>query len=195
MRQIFSLRFLAAIGATVGLFAVLTLVFVGRDSTVDVNAVDNGHIRRIDIVAAVQTPELADFALEDGIVRGSGDLVLSDGRVVRLVEGTHGEITCERFRIASECAVLVELLGDAVIWFALVPVSPTGEVVLPAIDTLERGRAVLVNGWSLPYASRLERRCDREFASYREFRDELGTAFSAVHSIDDGEIVAVVCDT
>lgn len=194
MRQIFSLRFLAAIGAIIGLFAVLTLLFTGGGSSADPSAVDNAVVRRIDIVAAVQTPELAGFALEDGIVRGSGDLILTDGRVVRLVEGTYGEITCERFRIASQCAVLVELLGDAAIWFALVPVSPSGEVVLPAIDVLESGRALLVNGWSLPYAPRLERRCDREFASYGELRTELGTDFSAIYSIDDAEIVAVVCD-
>ena len=56
--------------------------------------------------------------------------------------------------------VVADLLGEAVVWFALVPMSasPTS-VQLPSIDTIDEGVATLVNGWQLRYAPVLDRRC------------------------------------
>lgn len=194
MRQIFSLRFFAAIGAVAGLFLLLSLVFGGGDPVAELSEPEPIE-RRIDLVAQVFAPVGTDFELrDDGVTRGSMDLVLDADRTVRVVSGTHGEITCDELDRIGACAVLADLLGDAVVWFALVPMASDDTVEMPAIDVLDDGVAVLVNGWRVPYAPVLDRRCAREFASYRELRDELGDAFTSIYSIDEGELVAVRCD-
>jgi hypothetical protein len=92
--------------------------------------------------------------------------------------------------------VVADLLGEAVVWFALVPNGTDRTVDLPAIDTLDDGVATLVNGWQLPFAPVLDRRCAGEdFTSYREFRELLGDEFTSVFSIDDRRLVAVECRT
>lgn len=194
MRQIFSVRFFAAIGAVAGLLLLLTMALGprrGLEELVEAETVP----RRIDLVSPVFTALRTDFELgPDGVTSGSMELVLDAERRVRVVPGTHGEITCEEIDRVGRCAVLLDLLGDAVVWFALVPLGPNDTVELPAIDTLEDEFAVLVNGWQVRYARVLDRRCPREFASYREFRQELGGAFTSIFSIEDQRLIAVVCD-
>lgn len=195
MRQIFSVRFFAAIGAVAGLLLLLTLVFGPRggvDELVEAEPVP----RRIDLGARVVAAVQSDVELgPDGATRGTLELLLDGDRRVRMAPGTYGEISCENFDRIGSCAVLLDVLGDAVVWFALLPLGPNNTVTLPAIDVLDDDFAVLVNGWQVRYARVLDRRCPREFASYREFRQELGDAFTSVFSLDEQRLVAVVCDT
>ena len=51
-----------------------------------------------------------------------------------------------------------------------------------------------MNGWQLPFAPVLDRRCPDEFTSYSEFRDVLGDDFTSVYGIDDRRLVAVECN-
>lgn len=194
MRQIFSVRFFAAIGAVVGLLALLTLVLGPRAGVEDLVEAETIP-RRIDLGAQVFTAVSTDFELgPDGATRGSMELVLDAERRVRIVAGTHGEITCETVERIGSCAVLFDLLGDAVVWFAITPLGPNATVEMPAIDVLDDDFAVLVNGWRVRFAPVLDRRCPQEFASYREFRQELGDAFTSIYSIEEQRLVAVVCD-
>ena len=87
----------------------------------------------------------------------------------------------------------VTLHGEGVVWFALVPMGPNRTVRLPAIDVLDDGLATLVNGWQLPFAPVLDRRCEDEFVSYRELRDALGDDFTSVYAIEERRLVAVEC--
>lgn len=195
MRQIFSVRFFAAIGAVVGLFALLVLVFGGGDSIADV--IDQEPMeRRIDLVAQVFAPVPSpDFEMDDdGTTRGHLELVIDGDRRLEVFEGTHGEVDCLRVDQPGACAVVADLLGDAVVWFALVPMGPGQNVTMPAVVSLDDGRATLTTGWQVPYAPVLDRRCDREFASFRELRTELGTAFTSIYSLDEDRLIAVVCD-
>lgn len=193
MRTIFSIRFVAAIGAVVGLFALLTLVFGGGPSVAD--RIERPVIERhVDLVEQVYIPVSRDFEmLPDGTTDGELDLVLDADRTVHVVPGTYGEVECDDMRTVGACAVLADLLGDAVVWFALLPVTASRTVELPAIDVLEDGRAHLVNGWSVRYARVLDRRCDQDFASYQELRREVGTSFVSIYSLDDDELIAVRC--
>lgn len=196
MRQIFSVRFFAAIGGVVGLFFLLTTIFATRE------VIEGGSdgpesvpLHRIDFVEEIQTVTNPQFALTfDGLAANDTDLVIDPSRTLRIVEGTPGEDHCPRFPAAAECAVVADLLGEAVVWFALVPNGTDRTVDLPAIDTLDDGLATLVNGWQLPFAPVLDRRCPDEFASYREFRDVLGDDFTSVYGIDDRRLVAVECN-
>lgn len=200
MREIFSVRFFGAVVAVVGLLVALRVVLGGGsvpEATLGRPAVVE---RRLDLVEQVFASTDPAFAVVDGVANTDTDLVIDARRRLRIVAGTPGVSECDVSGPATGCAVAADLLGEGVVWFALVPNGPAGTVPLPAIDTLDDGIATLVNGWRLPYAPVLDRRCrdargrDVEFASYREFRDELGAAFTSIYDTTERRLVAVECD-
>lgn len=205
MRQIFSIRFFAAVGAVVGLFFILTTVFAAGEAIEggDADEVTGGpEPHRIDFVDQVFSSSNPDFWIdEDGLAAVDTELVIDGTRSVRVVAGTRGEILCPDLDQIAGCAVVADLLGEAVVWFALVPMGPNRTVDFPAIDVLDDGYANLVNGWQLEYAPILDRRCDDddgnevEFGSYREFRDALGDDFTSIYSLESYRLEAVECHT
>jgi hypothetical protein len=193
MRQIFTVRFFAAVGALLGLFVVLTVLFEDDNSVAEL-VDDQPMVRRIDLVALVFSASSDDLALdEDGLTTGEIDLVLDQERTVRIVPGTPGEINCATLGEVAKCAVVADLLGDAVVWFAIVPLASSQTVALPAIVSLDDGYATLANGWQLPHAPILERQCARDFESFAAFREALGTEFTSIYRFVEGEITDVVC--
>ena len=195
MRQIFSIRFFAAIGAVVGLFLFLYLVLGDDDPVVVVEVPDTAPpLREIDFVDWIYESTAPGFAVVDGLASVDTDFVIDGSRRLTIKAGTPGEQHCPEFGQIVRCAFVADLLGEGVVWFAVVPMNADRTVDLPAIDTLEEGVATLVNGWQFPYAPILDRNCgDAEFASYRELRDTLGDDFTAVYSIDEQRLVAVEC--
>lgn len=200
MRQIFSVRFFAAVGAVVGLFFVLTTIFATRDAIDDDDeAVASVELHRIDLVDQVFSSRNQQFGLTAaGTAATDTELILDQSRQLRVVSGTPGVNHCPEFGRIGACAVVADLLGEAVVWFALVPMGPGDTVLLPAIDTLDDGLATLVNGWQLPYAPILDRRCGvgeraETFDSYRQFRDILGDDFTSVYDIEERRLTAVLC--
>lgn len=215
MRDVFSWRFFAAIGAVVGLLA-LVLAFVDGGDEDDAEATRSTVVgrfdpasadpvsgpgdpfavtRRIDLVDqvfAISNPQLAFDAL--GMVTDDAVLVLDSRRSLQVVAGTPGVDLCPQRRNLGACAVVADLLGEGIVWFALVPMGPSQTVDLPAIDTLDDGIATLVNGWQLPFAPVLDRRCeDDEFESYVAFRSELGDDFVSVYGLEERRLIAVRC--
>jgi hypothetical protein len=196
MRQIFSVRFFAAVGAVVGLFFLLTTIFATSE------AIDGGGgsettsitLHKIDFIDRVFSVSNPRFSVEiDGLADGDTDLVIDGSRSMRVVAGTPGEILCPDLARPGGCAVVADLLGEAVVWFALVPMGSNNTVRLPAIDTLDAGTATLVNGWQVPFAPVLDRRCEDEFVSYRDFRETFGDNFTAIYDIADRRLSAVEC--
>jgi hypothetical protein len=198
MRQIFSVRFFAAVGGVVGLFFLLTTIFATRGV---IEGGDDGpppvELHKIDFVEEVAAVTNPDFALTiDGVAANDTYLIIDESRSLLIVSDTPGVNDCPRFPTPRSCAVVADLLGEAVVWFALVPNGTNRTVDLPAIDTLADGVATLVNGWQLPFAPVLDRRCTGEdFTSYREFRELLGDDFTSVYDIDDRRLTAVECRT
>lgn len=203
MRQIFSIRFFAAAGAVVGLFFLLTTIFATREVIEGDGSSDAVVLRhRIDFVDQVFASLNPSFRIGlDGTVVADTDLVIDGQRKLRVVAGTPGESYCDVLGPAGSCAIVADLLGEGVVWFALVPMGSRATVELPAIDVLQDGLAVLVNGWQLPYAPVLDRRCqdeqrnDIEFSSYRDFRNTFGDDFTSVYSIEERRLTAVQCRT
>lgn len=208
MRQIFSIRFFAAIGAVVGLFFLLTVVFASGDPIAgvddDEDAPTSPEIHRIDLVEQVFSSTNPNFRIRvTGATANETELVFDETRSVRIAANTPAVDLCTDNAGNAEigdCAIVADLLGDGVVWFALVPMGANGMVDFPAIDVLDDGYARLFNGWELRYAPILDRRCqddqgnDVEFASYREFRDVLGDNFTSVFAIDEQRLVTVICD-
>jgi len=196
MRQIFSVRFFAAVGAVVGLLFLLTTAFATREAIEgDSDASPQVELHKVDLVEQVFSSSNARFRVGvDGLAEGDTGFVIDGTRTLRIVSGTPGEMLCPEFGEIGACAVVADLLGEAVVWFALVPMGTNKTVRLPAIDTLDDGFATLVNGWQVQYAPVLDRRCGREeFESYREFRRVFGDDFTAVFDIDDRRLSAVEC--
>jgi hypothetical protein len=204
MRQIFSIRFFAAVGAVVGLFFILTTVFAAGEAIEggDTEELAGPEPHRIDFVDQVFSSSNPDFRFDaDGLAAADTELVIDGTRSVHVVAGTPGELLCPDLAQIAGCAVVADLLGEAVVWFALVPMGTNRTVEFPAIDILDDGYANLVNGWQLEYAPVLDRRCEDddgtevEFGSYREFREALGDDFTSIYALDSRRLEAVVCHT
>lgn len=198
MRQIFSVRFFAAVGGVVGLFFLLTTIFATREV---IEGNDGGpppiELHKIDFIDQVFSSRNEGFRVSfDGLAASDTELIIDGSRSLYIMADTPGVDHCPRFPAVGACAVAADLLGEAVVWFALVPMGTGRTVDLPAIDTLEDGLATLVNGWQVPFAPILDRRCGREdFSSYREFRELLGDDFTSVFGIADRRLIAVECRT
>lgn len=203
MRQIFSVRFFAAVGAVVGLFFLLTTIFATREA-IDGDGGDTPTVlqRDIDFAEQVFSATNPGFGIDDdGLAANDTELIIDAQRRVRIVAGTPGESHCDVHGGPGSCALVADLIGEGIVWFALVPDGPGTTIEFPAIDVLDDGRAVLVNGWVIPYAPVLDRRCrderneDVEFSSYREFRDIMGDDFTSIYDTVERRLVAVVCRT
>ena len=195
MREIFSLRFFAAIGAVIASFLIASAVVGGGAEVVSEEEVTAQLIRRVDLVERVERfqDDGASFAVQDGVAVNGTVLVLDERRSARIVPGTPGEDRCPIGRRIGACALIADLLGEAVIWFRLEPVAPGGVVDFGPIVSLDDDVATLADGLQLPYAPVLARRCDTEFDSFSAFRRELGESFVSRYTLSERRLTDVIC--
>jgi len=164
------------------------------------SSISGANGRVIDVVAAVTTTEFGEgWQVANGKSAGDATLSLDDGRVMRIVDGTPGEVTCETPTIPYSCVFVADTLGSGVLWFALVPAdSNNGKEILtlPAlVDMMQGGDlGVLSNGWVVPLATPTVRNCDTETTSLRDFINKFpeGNAISLLNLYQD-QISEVVC--
>ena len=195
MSQLLNWRLFAALGALVGLALLLNAVLADDESIAEV--VDPTPMEReINLVAPVFSIEYSDnFAVKrNGTTRGYADLHIDANRVVRVAPGTPGEVECEDFDAINECAVFADLLGEAVVWFSLVPQGPRSTAELPEVIDLDEGDAVLINGWRIPYPPVIERDCgERDIPTFVDFLKNHGKGSTSVVDLETGEVVMVRC--
>jgi hypothetical protein len=194
VRQLFSWRFVAAIGAVAALALLLQAVFGDDDSLVAV--VDPDPIERsIDVIDPILAVEQSfDFAV-DRTTTGYLDVVVPDDRRMLIAPGTLGEISCEELDQPARCVVLADTLGDAVIWFAILPIAPRNTVELPPIVELDDGDAVFDTGWRVPYAPVIERECNGEdFPSFADFLERYGPQSVTIVDLETRQVVAARCE-
>ena len=197
MRYFFTARLWAALGMLVGasvlVFGLLAVVNGGSST-------GSSGSRVINIAAAVTTTEFGDgWQVSSGKSVGDVTLSLDDGRTMRIVDGTPGEVTCETPTVPYSCVFVADTLGFGVLWFALVPAdSSNGKEILtlPAlVDMLQGGDlGVLSNGWVVPLATPTVRNCDTETTSLRDFINKFpeGNAISLLNLYQD-QVSEVVC--
>lgn len=197
MRQLFNWRFVAAVIALAAL-AMVARAILADDGSIDA-VIDAEPIeRRIDLAEPIESVTASDgFALQrNGLTTGYLDVALGADRVARIVPGTYGEIGCDVLTTPSRCAILADLLGDAVVWFALVPQAPRATVELPPIVDLADGYAVLTNGWRIAYAPVITRDCEGEdIPTFSDFLRRFGPESVTVLDLDSSEVVSVRCAT
>jgi len=197
MRYFFTARLWAALGILLGAaFLVFGLLIVVNGGS----TTGSSGSRVIDVVAAVTTTEFGDgWQVSSGKSVGDATLFLDDGRAMRIVNGTPGEVTCETPTIPYSCVFVADTLGSGVLWFALVPSdSNNGKEILtlPAlVDMMQGGDlGVLSNGWVVPLATPTVRNCETETTSLRDFINKFpeGNAVSLLNLYQD-QISEVVC--
>jgi hypothetical protein len=199
VKYFLSIRPWAALGILVALGAVILGVFVvveSRDSGVTGEPIPH-RVELVAVVTAVQAPE--NWAVVEGKTVGEATLALDDGRSVTITGNTIGEISCTDFSSPNSCVLLADVLGPAVVWFALVPADErNGDEVLtlPAlVDMLDGGDlGVTSNGWVVRLTTGVERTCDTETVSLRDFINKFSPD-SSVTILDllRDEVTEVVC--
>lgn len=199
MKYFLSIRPWAALGILVALGAVILGVFVvvgSRDTGVTGEPIPH-RVELVAVVTAAQAPE--NWAVVDGKTVGEATLALDDGRSVTITGNTIGEISCTDLSSPNSCVLLADVLGPAVVWFALVPADErNGDEVLtlPAlVDMLDGGDlGVTSNGWVVRLTTGVERTCDTETVSLRDFINKFSPD-SSVTILDllRDEVTEVVC--
>lgn len=195
MRQLLSIRLIAAFAALVAIAWLINVVVVQSDEIERVIAADPPE-RRVDLVAAIQrTDRTPDFEIgPDGTTTGFIDFTLSGGRVMRIVPGTVLDLECPTLLASNRCAVFADLLGDAVLWAGVRPIEGGDTVVLPQVLDLVDGNAVLDNGWRIPFPPVIERECGTlDIVSFSDFLRRFSEGSTSVVDVTTGQVVAVRC--
>jgi hypothetical protein len=195
VRQIFNWRFVAALGALAAL-ALLARAILTDDASIEAVIEPEVIERKIDliepIVSATQTDAFS--VTPSGVTTGFLDLAVDAERVVRIVPGTLGEIDCDELEIPNRCAVFADMLGDAVVWFAILPQAPRATVELPPIVDLNDGLAEFDSGWRVPYAPVIERECDGEdIPTFSDFLRRFGPDSVTIVDLESRQVTAVRC--
>jgi len=197
MRQVLSWRFVASIVALALIAVGIYLAFGREESIAEVVRGQRPPERRADLISLVYSTERDEFSVApNGRTRGQLTLILPTDppAIARIYPNTPGEVTCTDLDQIGQCAVVADLLGDAVVRFALVPMGPQFTFELPPIVELDGGYATLLNGWQVPYADIIDRdRCDSPAESFSEFLEIVGNRHRSLFNLGRKEITAVVC--
>ncbi len=199
MRQFLSPRFWLSLGALAGLFLLLVVVFGRGESTPGAAASDPdspaAEPRHLDLVSWVYLATPAPgFAFDDGVTTSDLALQLDGTRTMVIKAGTPGEIDCPTLTQVAQCTVAADLLGDAVLWFSIIPGPPGPVVALPAVvEVLDSPWVQLANGWVVRRASTVERSCPEDTSSLGDFIRTYGEAAGSTFNVEQQEIVRVTC--
>jgi hypothetical protein len=195
MRQFITWRFWLSLVALV----VLTggLIVLTRDDAppvalpADLQPVE----REIDLVGLVFLAQAdAGFTIIDGRTTERLLIRIDGFRYVDIVRGTPGENRCDALDQLAGCVIVADLLGNAVLWFSMLPSEPRNVVTLPAVVELREGsRALLANGWVVRHAETIRRNCETDTSSLGDFIEQFGTSSTSTFSIDEQQLTAVTC--
>ncbi|MEN9507398.1 MAG: hypothetical protein RI958_3324 [Actinomycetota bacterium] len=151
--------------------------------------------RDIDLIALVDEAR-ADpgFGIVGGVTTGTMQIRVDALRSMTITAGTPGENRCAALDQVAACAVAADLLGEAVLWFSIVPLAPRNSVSLPEVVELrDGGTALLANGWIVAHAPALKRNCDEDTTSFSDFQRRFREGSVTSFSLDEQRLVAVTC--
>ena len=196
MRHFLSARFAAAVGIPIVVAFLIYAVLMNSGSP---SQSASKVVHFVNYTASVNIVQAeSGWSVVQGTSRLTARLALDDARTVFIAEGTPGEITCTDFSTPNACVLIAELLGDAVVWFALTPA--TSETLLtrlalpPVVDMLNGGDfAVLSNGWVVPLATPTKRSCSTPTVSLREFINKFTSNMNVSLNLSADQIDVVTC--
>ncbi len=199
MRQFFTLRYWATLLALVGLALGVMVLTSGSDKAAptDVTVVDGTEVNLLHIdvmtpVFEVQAPQ--GFTMQDGRLTADIALFIDGTRTMVIKAGTPGEMNCPDYVDLAQCVVAADLLGDAVLRFDLVSGTPDVTIKLPAVvEMLDNSMVRLANGWVVKRAFRVERVCDDETTSLKQFIEAYGDTATSTFNFELQQLVRVTC--
>ena len=197
-------RRLPAVIVVVAVGLAALLLFARGRGTVAAPGGPESH--RVDLVAVVESVSAdTGWSMDGGRTVKVARFSLDDTRILTLSEGTlvaaHGDVpVCTDLATPRACVLLADMLGQAVVRFALVPANtatPSATLELPGmVDMQANGdEGVLANGWVLRLATPTKRQCaDTPTSNLRDFitRFPGAAARSTVDLVND-EIMRVEC--
>ena len=196
MRQFLTVRFwmtlVALLGLTIGVWAVTR-----RDSAIGIAGASHPpRVRRIDLISQIfSTNADSNFSMTRGVASGELRLTLDATRTMIIKPGTPGEISCPPLDQIGACVVAADLLGEAVLWFSIIPSEPRPSITLPAIAALrDDNYVVLTNGWELKRSSVVELNCADETSTLTEFVRRFGAASTTTFNFAKQQLVRATCD-
>ncbi len=183
--------------------AIFILATRGSSSRISVTQT----LHKIDLVASVNSINVdSAWSQEGGITRGGAmRLSLDDLRVLTVQEGTlaaqYGSVTaCTDFAKPNACVLLADMLGDAVVWFALVSSDVLASrefLTLPGLVDMQANgdEGILRNGWVVKLATPVKRECgDTATSSLRDFITRFPDQLSkTIVNLTTDNVVSVKC--
>jgi hypothetical protein len=163
--------------------------------------------RRVNLFAVVESISVDEgWTQNNGATTGTIRLTLDDGRTLTLPERTLVDDysvvpACSDLATPKSCVLIADMLGQSVVWFALVPVDTRdGDTVLTLpglVDMQNNGdEGVLANGWVIRLAAPVTRECSAvSTTSLRDFINRYpGTASESFVDLTADEISRVRCN-
>ena len=190
------------------LLAVLVaaiVLFAMRDSSSEISVTQT--LCTVDLVASVNSINVdSGWSQENGVTSGGAmRMSLDDLRVLTVQEGTlaaeYGSSSaCTDFVKPNACVLLADMLGDAVVWFALVPsdvLAVCEFLTLPGLVDMQANgdEGILRNGWVVKLATPVKRECgDVVTSSLRDFITRFPDQLSkTVLNLTTDNVVSVKC--
>jgi len=197
-----SRRILAGLLAAI-LVAIVVLATRGASSNISVTQT----LHKIDLVASINSINVDSAWSQDGDFTAGGAMraSLDDLRTVTVLEGTmtddYSSISaCTDFVTPNACVLLADMLGDAVIWFALVPsdeIAGRELLMLPGLVDMQANgdEGILRNGWVVKLATPVKRECgDTATSSLRDFITRFPDQLSkSIVNLTTDNVVSVKC--
>jgi hypothetical protein len=186
-------------------FLAVIFILATRGSSSEISVTHK--LPKVDLVASVNSINVdSAWSQEGGITRGGAmRLSLDDLRVLTVHEGTlaakYGSITeCTDFAKPNACVLLADMLGDAVVWFALVSADAIAGrefLTLPGLVDMQANgdEGILRNGWVVKLATPVKRECgDVTTSSLRDFVTRFPDQLSKiVVNLTTDNVVSVKC--
>jgi hypothetical protein len=181
------------------------VLFAARDSSSEISVTQT--LRTVDLVASVNSINVdSGWSQENGVTRsGAMRMSLDDLRVLTVQEGTlaadYGSTSaCTDFVKPNACVLLADMLGDAVVWFALVPsdvLAGREFLTLPGLVDMQANgdQGILRNGWVVKLATPVKRECgDVVTSSLRDFITRFPDQLSkTIMNLTTDNVVSVKC--
>lgn len=163
-------------------------------------------LRSIDLVASVSSIIL-DETSSSWTQNSSGtvQVALDDLRVLTIAPGTMEDDydtvpRCSNFTTPNACVLLADMLGEAVVWFAIVAADAANGsqfLTLPGlIDMQANGdEGILRNGWVVNLATPVKRLCeDVDTSNLRDFITQFpDSKSSSLVNLTTDNVVSVEC--
>ena len=195
MRQVLTLKFLLVALAIALASAALIWIYNSGGS----DSVPTKNLRRIDKGALITAVGKDDnWEITNGRTRGDIVLTLNDSTIANITPRTIGMNTCTDL-MPNKCVLLADMLGPAVIWFAIVDADKSGaatKLTMSGLVDMQDGgdTGVLSNGWLVPLATPTVRECNVTTTNLRDFINRYaGKRSESVFDLKSDQIVSVQC--